>query len=292
VTSAPAAPFAVVLGIAQDGGYPHAGCERPCCARAWNDPGARRSVVSLGLVDPAAGQRWMIDATPDFRAQLHAIEQVAPPGGPALDGVLLTHAHIGHYTGLTFLGREAIGARDVPVWAMPRMADFLAANGPWDQLVRLRNIDVRRIAEGQSFQLNEHLTTTPITVPHRDEYSETVGYRIEGPTRSLLFIPDVDKWERMDRPIEALIAAVDVAFLDGTFYADGELPGRSMAEVPHPFITESLARFAALPAVERAKIRFIHLNHTNPALDPGSPARAAIRDAGMHVAEQGERVAL
>jgi pyrroloquinoline quinone biosynthesis protein B len=289
----PTGPYLVVLGSAQDGGYPQAGCRRECCARAWRDASLRRGVLCLGLVDPATGERWLLDATPDFPEQLRALDELAPSTSvPGLAGIVLTHAHIGHYTGLMHLGREAIGARHVPVYAMPRMREFLARNGPWDQLVRLENIELRTLRADEPAALNERLTVTPIRVPHRDEYSETVGFRIAGPNHSVLYIPDIDKWERWDRPIEKLIAGVDVAYLDGTFFAEGEIPGRDMAEVPHPFIEESMQRFACLPPAERAKIRFIHLNHTNPALQVDSPAHREIERAGFRVAEIGERVGL
>ena len=286
-------PYLVVLGTAQDGGYPQAGCQRECCARAWRDPSQRRGVACVAIVDPASGERWLIDATPDFREQLRALDELAPPSSvPGINGILLTHAHIGHYTGLMHLGREVIGARKVPVYAMPRMRAFLSSNGPWDQLVRLENIDLRSMRADEPVVLNDRLTATPIPVPHRDEYSETVGFVIRGPSRSVLYISDIDKWERWDRSIEKFIAGVDVAYLDGTFFAEGEIPGRSMAEVPHPFIEESMERFESLPESERAKIRFIHLNHTNPALQPDSSARQKIERAGFRIAEIGERVGL
>ena len=291
--SKPTDPYVVVLGIAQDGGYPQAGCQRDCCAPAWRDASQRRGVACIAVVDPATGQRWLFDATPDFPRQLWALDELEPPqAAPGLAGILLTHAHIGHYTGLIHLGREVIGARDVPVYAMPRMREFLKTNGPWDQLVQLRNIDLRPLRADEPLALNDRLTITPLPVPHRDEYSETVGFRIVGPHRSVLYVPDVDKWERWDRSIEALVAEVDVAYLDGTFFADGEIRGRSMSEVPHPFIVESMTRFEALPRAERAKIRFIHLNHTNPALQPDSEAHRRIERAGFRVAEIGERVRL
>eukprot|EP00957_Ditylum_brightwellii_P156501 11911053-Ditylum_brightwellii.AAC.1 len=63
------------------------------------------------------------------------------------DGIFLTHAHIGHYTGLMYLGREALGAVDVPVYAMPRMRSFLKNNGPWSQLVSLGNINIQNLEE-------------------------------------------------------------------------------------------------------------------------------------------------
>ena len=273
-------PHLVVLGIAQDGGAPQAGCTKDCCATR----DSRLHVACLGIVDPVSGRRWLIDATPDLPAQLGIL--------PELSGILLTHAHIGHYTGLMHLGHEVMGADHMPVYAMPRMIEFLSTNGPWDQLVTLGNIELKPLAPDEPVALSDRITVTPFLVPHRDEYSETVGFRIDGPTRSAVYIPDIDKWGRWDRRIEDVIADVDVAWLDGTFYDDGELPGRDMAAIPHPFIAESIERFGDLPADERNKIRFIHLNHTNPALRDDSPARKAVEAAGLHVAGEGERFGL
>lgn len=289
----PSSPFVVVLGVAQDGGYPQAGCRKSCCRAAWSAPRVARRVSCLAIVDPQRRQRWLIDCTPDFRGQLQALDQVAPPRGAlGLDGILLTHAHIGHYSGLIHLGREAIGASQVTVHAMPRMRWFLENNGPWEQLVRLKQIRIQRLAAGQAVKLNDRIQVTPFLVPHRDEYSETVGFHIEGPSRSVVFLPDIDKWDRWEVKIEDVLAKADIAYLDGTFYADGELKGRSMAEIPHPFVTESIQRFSRLPAKERQKVRFIHANHTNPILNPESDAAKAVRAAGHHVAAEGERQSL
>ena len=289
----PEPPFIVVLGTAQDAGYPQAGCRRACCQLAWQSPPQRRFVACIAIIDPRHKQRWLVDCTPDFREQLRALDQLQTSARiPGLDGVLLTHAHVGHYAGLIHLGREVIGAKRVPVYAMPRMRFFLESNGPWDQLVKLRQIEIRRLVAAQPQQLNERITVTPFLVPHRDEYSETVGFRIQGPTRTVVFLPDIDKWERWSRRIEEVIKDADVAYLDGTFYSDGELRGRKMSEVPHPFVKESLARFQKLPRHERQKVRFIHMNHTNPVLNRKSPAAKAVRDAGHHVARQGERISI
>ncbi len=297
----PDAPYVVVLGVAQDAGYPQTACRRTCCEAARLEPALRRYVACLAIVDPSAGQRWLIDCTPDFGEQLAMLDALAPPQSsdarakasqPLLDGILLTHAHIGHYTGLQDLGREVCGSSGMPVYAMPRMTEFLTRNGPWSQLVSLGNIELRPLQADQPVALNARLKVTPITVPHRDEFSETVGFRIDGPARSILYIPDIDKWERWDRRIEDEIARVDVAFLDGTFFDGEELGGRDMSEIPHPFVLESMQRFAALPAAERAKIRFIHLNHTNALLRSDSDANQLLRDAGLSVATQGEIVNL
>jgi pyrroloquinoline quinone biosynthesis protein B len=283
-------PFVVVLGVAQDGGVPQAGSPgHP----GWSDPGRRRLVVSLGLVDPATSERWMFEATPDFRRQLQRLDAVHPvEDRPGLSGIFLTHAHIGHYTGLMFLGHESMGASGVPVYAMPRMGEFLAGNGPWSQLVAYENIALRPLVAGVPVRLNDRLTVTPFLVPHRQEFSEVVGFRIDGPRRSALFIPDIDGWEEWEAEgtrIEDMLADVDIAFLDATFYAEGEIPGRDMSGFPHPFITHSMERFGPLPSAVRGRVRFIHLNHTNPALWAESEARRSIEAAGFHVAEPLER---
>jgi pyrroloquinoline quinone biosynthesis protein B len=143
------------------------------------------------------------------------------------------------------------------------------------------------LADGVPLRLNERITVTPFLVPHRDEYSETVGFTIRGPSRTVVFLPDIDKWEALDARgtrIEDIVAGADVAYLDGTFYADGEIPGRSMADIPHPFIEETMRRFAEASPEIRARIRFIHLNRTNPAAFADSPERRAVEAAGFRIA--------
>lgn len=285
----PRTPYVLVLGVAQDAGYPQAGCTRDCCRREIVEARGRRFATSLAVVDPVSEQAWIFDATPDIGAQLRLLKEVS---NLEPTGIFLTHAHIGHYLGLAQLGRESMGADHHPVYAMPRMAEFLERNGPWDQLVRLGNIELRPLAERTPVSLNERITVTPLLVPHRDEYSETVGYVIDGPQKSALFIPDIDKWERWLWVIEEVVRDVDVAFLDATFYDADELPGRDMSEIPHPFVLETLDRFESLPETERRKVRLIHMNHTNPLLDPGSAETREVLGRGLGVARRGEVVGL
>lgn len=287
-------PFTVVLGTAQDGGLPQIGGAAPEDAAARRDPTRRRLVASLLIVDPATGERFLIDATPDLPGQTEIADRIAPrpkaaARPPLFDAIALTHAHVGHYAGLLHLGREIYGATGQRVLASDRMAGFLEKNGPWDLLVKLNNIRVERIKPDSAMPLNSRLSITAIPVPHRDEYSDTFGFIVRGPSRSILWLPDIDKWEKWDRRIEEVIASVDVAYVDGTFHDADELPGRAMSEVPHPFISESIARFASLDATQRSKVVFIHLNHTNPAATPGSKARASVEKAGMRVSREGER---
>ena len=186
------------------------------------------------------------------------------------------------------LGREAYATAATPVFATARMGEFLTTNGPWSLLFEAGHLEHVELIPGERYPLNERLSIVPVEVPHRGEFSDTVGFVVEGPNASALFLPDIDKWERWEVEVEDVLERVDVALLDGTFFDGDELPGRDMSEIPHPFIVESLARFGPLPRQERDKIRFFHLNHSNPAIDARSPARRTIVRAGMHVARDGE----
>lgn len=281
----------IVLGVAQDGGYPHVNCQRQCCRLYWAARRPGRSPACLALLDRRSQKIWMFEATPAYPTQWERLRAAAGmPEKAAPDGIFLTHAHIGHYTGLMYLGREALGARKVPVYALPRMKTFLEANGPWSQLVRLENISLRSLQADSALALGPDIRVVPFLVPHRDEYSETAGYRIEAAGQRILFIPDIDKWEKWNRDIIREIKNCDIAYLDATFYKNGELQ-RDMREIPHPFIEESVQLFGALPAADKAKVRFIHFNHTNPMLWDDAEVRAVER-LGFRIAREGETLDL
>lgn len=279
-------PYLVVLGIAQDAGYPQAGCEKTCCTHLKGHPEDARRVSCIGLVDPISKSCWLLDATPDFTAQYDELLTITK--SHRLSGIFLTHGHIGHYTGLMYLGREAMGAKNLPVYTMPQMGKFLTTNGPWSQLVSLQNISLQPLKADSVIQLNERLAITPFQVPHRDEFTETVGYHISGPNRSALFIPDIDKWAKWDRDIISEMEDVDLAFIDGSFFQEGELPGRNMAEIPHPFVVESMEALNGLSDLNKAGVHFIHFNHTNPLLLPGSEARTKVLQSGFRIAAEGQ----
>lgn len=278
-------PAIIVLGTIQDAGSPHAGCTKDCCKNLFSKPDPTRMVVALGLIDPTNQLNFLFEATPDLPLQMKLLKSYSPfRQEETPNGIFLTHAHIGHYSGLMYLGRESMNAKSTPVYAMPKMQEFLEKNGPWSQLLTLKNIAVQGLKNLEPQRLSSNLQVTPLQVPHRDEFSETVGYRIEGPNKSALFIPDIDKWERWSLDIVEEIKKVDYAFLDATFYDNAELNYRNMSEIPHPFVVESMQRFKDLPASEKRKIYFIHLNHTNPLLNPKSPQFKELKKNGFQVA--------
>jgi pyrroloquinoline quinone biosynthesis protein B len=281
--------YITVLGITQDGGYPQAGCTAEHCLRHWRGEESKRHVVSLGLTDQESGQNWLFEATPDLTAQLQQLQRAS--GSTNLSGIFLTHAHMGHYAGLLQLGREAMGAKGISVYVMPRMKEFLETNAPWGQLVALGNIKLISMEQDQPIQLTPNLRVIPLQVPHRDEFSETVGFRVETTEKSLLFIPDIDKWPLWERDIRDEVARVNVALLDATFYQEGELPNRNMSEIPHPFVSETMGLFSSVPAAEKRKIKFIHFNHTNPLILEG-PERDEVKKLGFELATEGEKIVL
>jgi len=281
----PKTPYIMVLGVAQDAGYPQMNCKKECCKQAWDNPELKRTTSCLAIVDPTTNEQWIIDATPNIKEQLQLLKQKT--GTEKLDGILLTHAHMGHYTGLMHFGREVMGTDNLPVFAMPKMKTFLEENGPWSQLVKLENINIKALKSDSTLSLNERIKIKPFLVPHRDEFSETVGYEITINNKSLIFIPDIDKWEKWETNITELIKKVDYAFLDATFYKNGELK-RDMSEIPHPFVQESMELFSELSEKDKQKVHFIHFNHTNPLLQEGSTAQEEVFEKGFNLAKEGQ----
>jgi pyrroloquinoline quinone biosynthesis protein B len=280
----------VVLGIAQDAGYPQLNCYRPHCMAGWQDPSVQKLATSIAVVDHINRQKFVFEATPDIKTQFYRLHTIAPDDQYSLAGILLTHAHMGHYAGLMHLGREAAGTSGVPVYVMPRMAQYLSNNGPWSQLVELNNIRLKTLRAQRWFALNSHLKVERLLVPHRDEYSETVAFRINGPTKKVLFVPDIDKWQKWSMNIVELIQQVDYALVDATFFSGDELPNRDLNEIPHPLVEESMNLFASLTASEKQKVIFIHFNHSNPLLAADSEARRKVIARGFRIAEEGMRL--
>ena len=278
-------PYLIVLGTVQDGGSPHLGCNKNCCKALTVSQREARKVTALAVVEPKSNFNILFEATPDIIPQWKML-----PSAPK--AIFLTHAHMGHYTGLLQLGREALGAKNIPVHVMPRMANFLKENGPWSQLISLENIKLFPMAHNESVNFTSEIIITPLIVPHRDEFSETVGYRIQGPNKTVLFIPDIDKWSKWNENLKAILESVDYAFLDATFFDPEEINYRPLEEIPHPLVKETIAYLDPVSQELKNKVYFIHMNHTNPLLDPKSKATQWVLSQGFHVARKGQQFRL
>lgn len=292
VEEAVTGPKLVVLGTAQDGGFPHAACACVRCEAARLDPSVARLITSIALVDDSAAHRVLVDAGPDIRAQLEILqsahrERPDRVDRSPVDGVMLTHAHLGHYTGLAFFGFEAVHTTDLPVWCSAPMADYLRGNGPWSQLVRIGNILLQEIEPFKPFKPLPGIEVTAVPVPHRDEYADTFGFLIKGARSTVFYAPDTDSWDHWPRPVNELLENVDVAILDATFYSADELPGRRAEEIGHPLIAVTMDLLQPLVDSGRLQVWFTHMNHSNPVLGPDPAARNEVERRGFHIAEDG-----
>jgi pyrroloquinoline quinone biosynthesis protein B len=274
-----------ILGVVQDGGLPHLGSNKLCC----DETQSSRHVTSIMLINNDNNYSYLFDASPDINEQLNFMGDRIKKD---LKGIFLTHAHIGHYTGLMYFGREALNSKAINVYAMPRMKKFLEQNGPWSQLVSLENILITELNNNSKISVDSNVIIQPFEVPHRPEFSETVGYKIYGPNKKALFIPDIDKWYLWDKSIIDEIKKVDYALVDATFYDSKEVNYRDISEIPHPFVIESMELFDSLNENEKNKIYFIHLNHTNPLLDKDSDQYKYVISKGYNVAEEGMNLKL
>jgi len=276
--------FIFVLGTAQDGGYPHIGCMKECCLLASNNIELQRLVASISIIDDINKKFWIIDSTPDFKEQLillsHYINNFSYP---YFSGIFLTHAHMGHYSGLLNLGMEAMNLKNIPVYVLSRMKDFLMENSIFYNLVNNKNIIINEMVENKPIILNDDVSITPFQVPHRNELSETVGYKIVSKNKVVIYIPDIDSWEEWEQNIIEIIKNNDVLILDGTFFSKKEIEHRNIDKIPHPSIEDSISLFNNLKNDDRKKIFFTHLNHTNFALNKDSNAYNHVITSGYNI---------
>ena len=286
-------PYALVLGVVQDGGLPQAGCYSERCEQARLE--APRYVASLAIVVPETERFYLVDASPHLAAQMDLIDEPAfrrrASARDPFDGIFLTHAHMGHYLGLALLGREGLGMGPTPCYCSRAMERYLTDNGPWSLMVEEGRLDFVRIPLDRWTSVDGVFEVQMVPVPHRPEFSDTVAYLFRGPRQTILYVPDIDSWEEWDRRVEEVVAGVDVALIDGTFYSGDEMPGRSVEDVPHPLIPHSMDLLEEI-ARSRSRVLFTHLNNTNPALDRRGAAQREIERRGFEVAREGLRIPL
>ena len=263
----------LILGSGQDGGSPQVGS--PPTA------GPARSAASAALITDD-GTVLLFDASPDLRLQYQQLSDHCGEA-PDLDGVFITHCHMGHYAGLLHFGKEAAYSDGLPLFAPASVLSFLDENEPWSSL--FTNGNLVPITMDDATATVGDVAVSAISVPHRADYTGTVGYSIavEGDPWAF-YLPDIDGWDEWPAAHD-VIAAHGVSIIDATFSSPEELPGRDIAAIRHPLVPDTIDRFADL--ARSHTIVLTHINHSNPLGIDGAGITTSAKEAGFIIAYDG-----
>ncbi|MBT2420260.1 MBL fold metallo-hydrolase [Streptomyces sp. ISL-22] len=284
----------VLLGTAAGGGFPRWNCACPRCAAARDGKLPARA-PECAAVTGNSRDWWLLNASPELRAQLTAASALWPglgpgPGDGPVRGVLLTDAEADHVAGLAVL-RQAAGLK---TYAAPPVLTVLGpARAALDRHTPWAWAD--SLAEG-GFVLAGGLVVTAHPVAGRapayvrDRVPDdrwVTAYRIEDLATGgvLVYAPRVSGWSPM---LDDLVAAADCVVLDGTHFTADEAarPGR------HLPVSGPDGSLAAVTRHPHARRIYTHLADTNPLLDPASEARAQVSEAGAEVLPDGTEFVL
>ena len=291
-----------VLGSAAGGGFPQWNCGCPCCraVREGSRPCLPRTQSSIAI--SADHEQWfLVNASPDVRAQLEASPALLPAAGRAtpLQGVLLTDAELDHALGLLLL-REA---ESLELHATAAVHETLRTdNSLLATLQAYCPVKWREVVPGEDVALGNGLSYRAFDVPttKRSRFGpdrgpgRVVGYRFtdERSGRAAVCLPGV---QEITGQVREQLRDCTGLFIDGTCFSDDEMPrlglasktSREMGHLPMSGPGGSLEQLAELP-IER-KI-YVHLNNTNPVLLDDSPERWEVERLGFEIATDGTEV--
>lgn len=283
-----------ILGTAQDGGIPQAGCSCQRCLDAHRDLKLRKYPVSLGILG-VDGTKHIIEITKNLSEQL----VIWTPDKNELfipETVSITHLHLGHVEGIGQLGKPVMGLREVDVYLSPKNKDVFDNRS--DILLMEDEGNIRTHSknfyhpfepkDGCGFSLQF------IPIPHRSELGDNAAIIIKAEGKSILFMPDQDSWgDTLDYHSKENIRDflkmfdIDEALIDGTFWSMDELPRRDISKIPHPTIQETIQLLGSKREGD-PEISFLHLNHSNPVNDLGSEQRKVVEENGWKISEIGD----
>jgi pyrroloquinoline quinone biosynthesis protein B len=282
----------LLLGTAAGGGFPQWNCAcAMCVACRSGDPAVPPRTQDCLAVSADDTTWYLVNASPDIRAQLLAAPVLAPGPGPRdtpLRGALLTDAELDHTLGLMSL-REGGGLR---VFAPSAVLSALDGHFPirgtvarygewtWSPAADLPGLAVDTFAVSDKHPRYAVGSTAP--------GPWVVAYRITDPATggALVYAPCLREWPA---GFDEFVTGATAVVLDGTFYSPREMSGtgttaaaqRAMGHVP---MEDSLGRIRRHTGI---RWYYTHLNNTNPVLDTRSPEYAAVREAGVEVPPDG-----
>jgi pyrroloquinoline quinone biosynthesis protein B len=289
---------AIVLGAAAGGGLPQWNCNCPTCRAAREGGAVPRTQSSLAV--RAGGGPWvLVNASPDVRQQLELLrEGGGPVRGSPVAAVLLTDAELDHVTGLIVL-RE--GDTPLRIYASAAVRAALTDGFPVLRVLEhYCGVDWQPFEPGETAELEPGLLVEAFAVPGdppryvgRDAEPFGVGLTFRAHGAALTYVPAV---ARFDDDLVARLGGSDVALVDGTCWADDEMPAlgiagptaREMGHAPLSGPGGSLEVLRSLPC----RTVLVHVNNTNPILQEASAERHEILAAGIDVAYDGMRIEL
>jgi pyrroloquinoline quinone biosynthesis protein B len=283
-----------ILGTAQDGGIPQAGCSCRRCLDAHRDLKLRKYPVSLGILG-VDGTKHIIEITKNLSEQL----VIWTPDKNELfipETVSITHLHLGHVEGIGQLGKPVMGLREVDVYLSPKNKDVFDNRSDIVLMEDEGNIRTHSKNFYHPFEPKDGcgFSLQFIPIPHRSELGDNAAIIIKAEGKSILFMPDQDSWgETLDYHSKENIRDflkmfdIDEALIDGTFWSMDELPRRDISKIPHPTIQETIQLLGRKREGD-PEISFLHLNHSNPVNDLGSEQRKVVEENGWKISEIGD----
>ncbi len=285
-----------VLGSAQDGGFPEWDCNCLNCRLSRQNALKFRFRSSLA-VESENGCIVVLDASPDLKSQISMLRpysrriseayagRVAP-----IDAILITHAHWGHIMGLLEL--SAGYPFKIPVYCSHYVASIIRSSRIFKSLVDGNFIDIIEFGDGDVLDVVDWrgrrtgLKFEAFKVPHREDFTDTYGFKVFDKKSSIVYIPDI---KTLSNNILSRIEGSNALFFEGTFYWEDELwrisgIRRTSTELGHIPMVESLSILKELQVNLKY---YIHLNHTNPTLRSNSDERRTIEKAGLKIAFDG-----
>jgi pyrroloquinoline quinone biosynthesis protein B len=283
-----------ILGTAQDGGIPQAGCSCQRCLDAHRDLKLRKYPVSLGILG-VDGTKHIIEITKNLSEQL----VIWTPDKNELfipETVSITHLHLGHVEGIGQLGKPVMGLREVDVYLSPKNKDVFDNRSDIVLMEDEGNIRTHSKNFYHPFEPKDGcgFSLQFIPIPHRSELGDNAAIIIKAEGKSILFMPDQDSWsDTLDYHSKENIRDflkmfdIDEALIDGTFWNMNELPRRDISKIPHPTIQETIQLLGSKREGD-PEISFLHLNHSNPVNDLGSEQRKVVEENGWKISEIGD----
>lgn len=292
-----------LLGTAAGGGVPQWNCRCPNCQAIREGRGAARTHCALAF--SADGVGWyLINATPDVARQVARWPELQPRSGirsTPIRGILLTDGELDHVLGLLHL-------REGMPWTLYATASVAATLEEDLRLlpalrcyadVRLRVLSLAdpECLEDEAPAVEVRVVETGRRPPrYQGRAGEAHGGAVVAVALTdlssgsrVVYAPGVGE---LSDALRDQCAGADVVFFDGTFWADDELrrfgiseeTAREMGHVP---VGGRQGSALWLSEVRARSTLYVHINNTNPLLDPASSERAWIRGLGLDVADDG-----